>query len=178
MAGTLIIPQVQVKWGDKNLSAYPLGEETQSIVFNTKVDLHGTDSWPTASFNWNPSGPSFQVYEECVTKHQDDDILIRFYYVNGPYILFKFQYNGSRIRYGLNLEIETLLSCRNSPLSNGVRATAMKDYTNGSFSSKGIDSLVAAKDIQKAFGKPIPVLYSKASEMDMKKIFKIGRAHV
>jgi len=170
MAGYLVSPQIQVKWGNRNLTAYSLGGVTQSIVYDVQVDCPDSGSWPTASFYWNPSGPSFQVYEECIGSGQDEDITIRFYYVNGPYILFKFQYNGANITYGKTLQIQTLLTCRNSPKSSGVRATAMKDYTNGSFKSKGVDSLVAMKDIEKAFGKPVPLLYSKASEESMKKI--------
>ena len=48
MAGYLINPQVQVKWGDRNLSAYSLpgSSSPQAIVFNAKVDLPG-NSWPT-----------------------------------------------------------------------------------------------------------------------------------
>ena len=82
MAGTLIVPQVQVKWGSRNLSAYDIDGEIQSIVFNTKVDLPG-DNWPTGSFLWNPTAPVFEVYEKCVTSGKEDEILIRFYYVNG-----------------------------------------------------------------------------------------------
>ena len=90
MAGKLVNPQVQVKWGDLNLSAQDIGGETQSVVFNVKVDLPGT-SWPTGSFSWNPTAPAFQIYENCILNKQDDDILIRFYYVNGPVVIFKFQ---------------------------------------------------------------------------------------
>jgi hypothetical protein len=172
MAGYLINPQVQVKWGDRNLSAYTLPESKspQAIVFNTKVDISG-GSWPTGSFSWNPTGPAFKVYEECVTKGRNEIITIRFYYVNGPYVLFKFQYNGSSINYGKDMSIEVSLSCEQSGKSNGVRASAMDDYTDGRFNAKGKDLYVAAKDIQKAFGNPVPVLWSQASKIDAKKIF-------
>jgi hypothetical protein len=171
MAGVLINPQVQVKWGDKNLSAYDIGSGVkEAIVFNTKVDLPG-NSWPTGSFSWNPTGPSFKVYEECITKGKDDEILIRFYYVNGPAIIFKFQYNGSNITYGNQMSIETLLITRQGPKSSAVRATAMTDYTDGRFSAKGKDLYVATQDIEKAFGQPVPLLWSQAAKLDAKKIF-------
>jgi hypothetical protein len=172
MAGFLINPQVQVKWGDRNLSAYslPNSDGPQPIVFNAKVDISG-DSWPTGSFQWNPSGPAFKVYEECVTKGKSDIITVRFYYINGPYVLFKFQYNGSNINYGKDMSVEVSLACEQSGKSNGVRASAMDDYTDGRFNAKGKDLFVATKDIQKAFGNPVPVLWSQAAKLDAKKIF-------
>ena len=172
MAGYLINPQVQVKWGDRNLSAYSLpgSSSPQAIVFNAKVDLPG-NSWPTGSFSWNPSGPAFKVYEECITNGKDDDILIRFYYVNGPFVIFKFQYNGSSITYGKDMQIDTILTTREGPKSNAVKASAMMDYTDGRFNAKGKDMFVATKDMEKAFGKPVPLLWSKAAEDSAKKIF-------
>jgi hypothetical protein len=47
----------------------------------------------------------------------------------------------------------------------------MDDYTDGRFNAKGKDLYVATKDIQKAFGNPVPVLWSQASKIDAKKIF-------
>lgn len=172
MAGVLINPQVQVKWGSRNLSAYnlPNSKGPQAIVFNTKVDIPG-DNWPTGSFSWNPSGPAFDVYQECVTKGAKDVIEIRFYYVNGPYVLFKFQYNGSNITYGTDMSIETLLACENGAKSSGVRASAMDDYTDGRFNAKGKDLYVSTQNIAKAFGEPVPLLWSKMAEDDAKKIF-------
>lgn len=170
MSGTLVSPQVQVKWGNRNLTSYSLKGVVQSIVYDIQVDLPDSGSWPTASFYWNPSGPAFQVYEECMKSGQDEDVLIRFFYVNGPYILFKFQYNGNSIIYGKNMQIQTLLTCRNSPKSNGVRATAMKDYTNGFFSSKGANAFTVSKDIQASFGDPLPIRHSSTSEKDMKNV--------
>jgi hypothetical protein len=172
MAGYLINPQVQVKWGGRNLSAYnlPKSDGAQAIIFNVKVDLPG-DSWPTGSFSWNPSGPAFEVYEKCVTSGKDDEILIRFYYVNGPAVIFKFQYNGSTITYGNEMQIETVLTTRQAPKSSAVRASAMRDYTNGRFNAKGTDMFGVVEDIQKAFGKPVPLMWSQAAKIDAKKIF-------
>jgi hypothetical protein len=172
MAGTLILPQVQVKWGSRNLSAYtlPNSDGPQAIVFNTKVDLPGT-SWPTATFQWNPTGAAYKVYEECVTKGKEDEILIRFYYVNGPFIIFKFQYNGSTINYGRDMSVEVTLITKQGPKSSGVRATAMKDYTDGKFNAKGQDLYKSAQDLAGAFGKPVPLVYQKWAKLDAQKIF-------
>ena len=170
MAGKLINPQVQVKWGNRNLSAYSLGGEPQAIVFNVKVDLPGS-SWPTGSFSWSPTKPAFDIYEQCVTSGKDDEILIRFYYVNGPYVIFKFQYNGSSITYGTEMSIETLLTTKEGPKSSAARASAMKDYTEGAFGAKGKDLYSATKDIEKAFGEPVPLLWSQMAKEDAKKIF-------
>jgi hypothetical protein len=170
MAGKLVNPQVQVKWGDLNLSAQNLGGEVQTVVFNVKVDLPGT-SWPTGSFSWNPTEPAYKIYEDCVLNKQDDDILIRFYYVNGPAIIFKFQYNGSNIVYGTEMSVETLLTTREGPKSSGVRASAMKDYTQGKFNSKGQDLYKSTQDIEKAFGKPVPLLWQETAKTEAQKIF-------
>ena len=170
MAGKLVTPQVQVKWGDLNLSAQDIGGETQSVVFNVKVDLPGT-SWPTGSFSWNPTAPAFQIYENCILNKQDDDILIRFYYVNGPVIIFKFQYNGSQVTYGTEMQVQTLLTTRQGPKSSGVRATAMKDYTQGKFNAKGQDLYKSTQDIEKAFGKPVPLMWQDTAKADAQKIY-------
>jgi hypothetical protein len=171
MAGVLINPQVQILWGSRNLSAYDIGGGTKEpIVFNAKVDLPG-NSWPTGSFTWNPTGPAFEVYEQCVKEGKDDEILIRFYYVNGPFVIFKFQYNGSNISYGNEMSIETLLITKQGPKSSAVRASAMTDYTDGRFNAKGKDLYVATKDIERAFGGPIPLVWQEAAKLDAKKIF-------
>jgi hypothetical protein len=171
MAGVLINPQVQVKWGDLNLSAYDLGTGVkQPIVFNTKVDLPGT-SWPSGSFSWEPTGPAFEVYEQCIKDKINDEIQIRFYYVDGPFVVFKFQYNGSSINYGTEMSIEVLLTTAQGPKSSAVRATALKDYTQGKFNSKGQDLYKSAQDIEKAFGKPVPLLWQETAKLDAQKIF-------
>lgn len=174
----LVVPQVQVKWGKRNLSAYTLpgADGPQSIVYNTKVSLG--EQWPTGEFMWNPSGPAFDVYQECMSKEGlKEDIFIRFYYVNGPYVLFKFQFNGSEITYGNDMQIKTILACANSFKSTGVRSTAMEDYSKGKFNAKGVDMFKAAKDLDLAFGSPIPVKLSKPSEESMKKIFMLSWQH-
>lgn len=171
MAGVLINPQVQVKWGSRNLSAYDLGDGVkQSIVYNTNVTLPG-NSWPEGSFSWNPTGPAFKIYEECVMKGKEEEILIRFYYVNGPYVIFKFQYNGSNINYGTDMQIEVLLTTKQGPKSSGVRASAMADYTKGKFNAKGKDLYKSATDLAKSFGEPVPLLWQQAAKVDAKKIF-------
>jgi hypothetical protein len=172
MAGSLIVPQVQVKWGSRNLSAYVLdgSKESQTIVFNVEVDFQES-GWPTGSFLWNPSGPAFKVYEDCVKNGQNDPIKIRFYYVNGPYILMEFQYNGSEITYGNDMSVKVKLVSGNAPKSSAVRSTAMQDYTGGKFSSKGIAGLEALYDMHKSFGDPIPFKFSETSKEDMKKVF-------
>lgn len=167
----LIVPQVQVKWGNRNLSAYTLpgADGPQSIVYGVKVSLG--DQWPTGEFMWNPSGPAFDVYSQCMSKEGvKEDIFIRFYYVNGPYILFKFQFNGSDITYGNDMQIRTILACSESFKSTGVRATAMQDYSEGKFNSKGVDLLKAINDIDMAYGKPVPVKVSETSKNDLQKI--------
>lgn len=167
----LVVPQVQVKWGNRNLSAYTLknADTPQSIVYNVSVAL--TDQWPTGEFMWNPSGPAFDVYKECMSKEGlKEDIFIRFYYVNGPYVLFKFQFNGAEVTYGNDMVVKTFLACKGSFKSNGVRATAMEDYSEGKFNAKGVDLWKAINDIEMAYGKPVPVKLSDKSKEDLKKI--------
>jgi hypothetical protein len=164
MAGTLILPQVQVKWGGKNLSAYTLkgSNQPQPIVFDTSVDLpEGGNSWPTGSFSWVPTGPAFKVYEELILKNINDLIEIRFYYVNGPFIRFAFQYNGSDIDYGKGMSVKVLLSCRDAQKSNAARVSAFHDYQK-----KPVDANQYQKDQQKDFGNVLDIQKTEQAQKD------------
>ena len=89
----------------------------------------------------------------------------------GQYIIFKLQNKGSSINYGTEMSIETLLTTKEGPKSSAARASAMKDYTEGAFGAKGKDLYAATKDIEKAFGEPVPLLWSQSAKLDAKKIF-------
>ena len=168
MSGTLILPQVQVKWGGENLSAYSLAgsKELQPIVFDVEVSLpEGGNSWPTGAMNWLPVGPAVEVYEKLVTSKVDELIEVRFYYVNGPFIRFAFQYNGSDIDYGKDMKIRVLLSCRDAAKSNAARVSAFHDYQE-----KPVSMNQAQKDQQKDFGNVLQLKKTEQAKKDGEKI--------
>jgi hypothetical protein len=125
----------------------------------------GGNSWPTGSFSWVPTGPAFKVYEELIKNNIDDLIIVRFYYVNGPFIRFAFQYNGSDIAYGKNMSIKVLLSCRDAQKSNATRVSAFHDYQKNP-----VDANQAQKDQQADFGNVLNVQKTEQAEKDGAKI--------
>jgi hypothetical protein len=125
----------------------------------------GGNSWPTGSFSWVPTGPAFKAYEELIKNNINDLIIIRFYYVNGPFIRFAFQYNGSDIEYGKNMSIKVLLSCRDAQKSSATRVSAFHDYQQ-----KPVDANQAQKDQQADFGNVVNVQKTEQAEKDGAKI--------
>jgi hypothetical protein len=129
MTGNLIIPRVRLDWGDTNLTAYdgdgewPQGEP---LVFGITMTLPEDKSLPTGSFQWNPSGPAFKIYESFITDRISEPITIRFYYANGKGFTFitSWVFAGQNISYGNNMSIQVKVTSANAgQINSNQRAT-------------------------------------------------------
>jgi len=129
MTGNLIIPRVRLDWGDTNLTAYDGdGEWPQGdpLVFGITMTLPEDKSLPTGSFQWNPSGPAFKVYESFITDRISEPITIRFYYANGKGFTFttSWVFAGQNISYGNNMSIQIKVTSANAgQINSNQRAT-------------------------------------------------------
>jgi hypothetical protein len=114
MASNLIFPRVECYWGKTNLTFFsegPFRGNPQPLVYNIQVELQDGGQNPSGGFQWNASGPGFQVYQEFIsdkTKIQEE-IVIRFFYANGKSIPFFFVWSGQRVRYGTDMSVSVIL---------------------------------------------------------------------
>ena len=112
MAGNLITPRVEVYWDDVNLTSYngkqnfPQGEP---LVFKVDTNFQSESSGPTASFQWNPTGPAAEVYEELLSKRTDKTLTIKWYYAEGKYLLSKWVWAGQSVSFGNSMSIKVNL---------------------------------------------------------------------
>lgn len=119
MSGNLIIPRVRLDWGNTNLTAYdgdgdwPQGEP---LVFGITMSLPETNSMPTGSFQWSPSGPAFKIYESFITDRISEPITIRFYYANGKgfTLTTSWVFAGQNISYGNNMSVQVKVTSANA----------------------------------------------------------------
>ena len=107
MTGNLIIPLVEVFWGETNLTSYELPGAAQAapIVFNVSSQLQDGNQNPTGSMEWEPTGPAFAVYEGLLNTALDQQIVVRYYYPGGRSISLVFVWAGQTITYGISMKI-------------------------------------------------------------------------
>lgn len=177
---SLITPQVLVIWDDINLSQYPLGgsESMEPLVYNVEVSLTSGDQWPTGSFEWNPTGPAFEVYEKLVAKATEKTIIkVRFGYwpYNGPQITFFFNYSGTEITYGKDMRVQVKLACRQAWYSAATRNSMSIDQTNGKFKDKGKDAIQTLEAINGGYTGNVKVQFTECAAKDAKEV-KIAQA--
>lgn len=168
----LITPQVTIKWGDENLSAYQLegAKQPEPIAFNAEVTLPSDgNSSPTASFSWNPSGPAFKVFEDLVANKYKEKITIRFWYQDGPEAEFFFYYSGVEINYGVEMSVKVELSAVSAFKTNTTTASVSVDNA-AKFSDKGKDAVTYIKEIEKVFPNSPKIKLTKCAEKDAKKV--------
>lgn len=139
MAGNLIIPRVEVLWGDTNLTSYnkegefPRGEP---LVFRVEAALESMNQGPTGSMMWSPTGPAFKVYEDLVTKQVDETIVTRFFYANGKSISFRWIWSGQVFTYGNQQTIRISLQTELAGEVNGTKRS-MSTFYKGSSNALG-----------------------------------------
>ena len=168
----LIVPQVTIKWGDVNLSAYQLegAKNPEPIAFDAEVSgISDGNSSPTGSIQWNPSGPAFKVFEGLVANKTKEPIKIKFWYQNGPSAEFVFYYSGVDISYGIDMSVKVTLSAASAFKTNATTASASLNYAE-KFDDKGKDALQVQKDIEKAYPNSQPVIWSKCAERNAKDV--------
>jgi len=115
----LIVPRVIVYWGGVDLTLYNgEGFQNEPMIYEVEVSLALTNSNPTASFKWNPSGAAYKVYEKFLNDNINDIISIIFYYEGGRSINFEFVWGGHDINYGNNMDVSVKLRTQLDGLIN------------------------------------------------------------
>lgn len=128
MSGVLIIPRVEVFWGETNLTHYEPSKSwtpegmPQPLVYDCSAKQDEEGAMPSGRMKWVPSGPAFQVYESFVSSEakMKETIVMRFFYANGRSVTFQFVWSGQRFLYGINQEIEIQLSSELEGMFNSV----------------------------------------------------------
>ena len=112
MSGNLLIPIVEVYWGETNLTSYngPIGViKGEPVVFKVEAHLEAQGTGPTASLSWNPSGPGYDAYKDLVDNHINETISITYGYRGKKMINLKFIWGGQDIAYGNAMAIKVHL---------------------------------------------------------------------
>lgn len=166
MAGDLIFPRVEVFWGDLNLTSQtlPRAQQAAPIVFNVQAQLHDGNSNPTGSMEWEPTGPAFAIYEQCLKDRLQEQIVVKFYYLNGRSISLYFVWAGQSITYGETMKISVDLKSELDGMVNGVpRSTSSANKNEKPMSL--VDQLTT---LTKQYNMdPKLLLYSKIAKKDM-----------
>ena len=171
MSGNLIIPRVEVYWGKTNITMYGEGDfadDPQPLVYDVQVQLQDSNSNPTGSFSWNPSGAAWNVYQKFVSDKEkiQDQIVIRFFYANGKSIPFVFVWAGQQFSYGNDMSVHVTLRTELDGFTNAnIRSIAQAYDKDTKFTN-------AAQRLSKQYGldeyKKL-IRLSKQAEIDMGK---------
>jgi hypothetical protein len=169
MAGNLIIPRVEVYWGKTNITMYgedDFSDDPQPLVYDVQVQLQDSNSNPTGSFSWNPSGAAWNVYQKFVsdTTKIQEQIVIRYFYANGKSIPFVFVWAGQQFSYGNDMSVHVTLRTELDGFTNAnIRSIAQAYDKDTKFTD-------AAQRVQKQYGldeyKKL-IRMSKQAEKDM-----------
>ena len=146
MAGNLIVPRVEIMWGDINLSSYSGPELSQGnpepLVYNVHVQAQSQSQGPTATMRWNPSAAAFKVYEKLIGTQLDKIITTRFFYENKKTITFRWVWSGQNFTYGNNSEIEIVLQSELAGNLNGPVRSVNSNYDKGTKYINHLEKLV------------------------------------
>ena len=171
MAGNLIIPRCEVYWGKTNLTMYGEGDfadDPQPLVYDIQAQLQDSNSNPTGSMSWNPSGAAWNVYQKFVSDKEkiQEQIVIRFFYANGKSIPFVFVWAGQQFSYGNDMSVHVTLKTELDGFTNAnIRSIAQAYDKDTKFTD-------AANRVQKQYGldeyKKL-IRFSSQAEKDMDK---------
>ena len=139
MSGNLIIPRVEVFWGEYCLTGASSSNGTtipdnlQPLVFNAKVTTQGTDQAPSGSIRWNPTGPAMAIYEKFLNdpEQMKKQIVVRYFYANGKSVAFLFVWAGQKDNYGKDMSVEIALRSELQGIINPTLRSAAQSNTQG-----------------------------------------------
>jgi len=124
MTSNLIIPRISVFWGKQDLVSWKGGQgfpEGDPLVFDASVSIQSQSRHPSGALSWNPTGAAYKIYEDFITNHVDEQIVIEFYYAGGKKIAFFFIWTGQTISYGNDMSVRLTLASETVGLVNAVQ---------------------------------------------------------
>lgn len=155
---SLILPRVEVIWGDTNLTS-PRASEGQDnftatlrglgpLVYDVRVSMEDQGQTPTGSMKWNPFGPAYELYERCLKNFIDYSIMVTFYYVTGKSITFEFYWGGQTETYGKEMEINVKMVS----LLDGLMNATFYASIQADKEEKGKSHKDSVGELEKQFG--------------------------
>jgi len=153
MSGNLIIPKIEVRWGDMNLSSYNgVGgidyPQNEPLVYQVEAILNAQMNGPSATMMWSPAGAAFKAYEYCLENLMTKDITTRFYYDNGKSITFWWIWSGQATTFGNDMSVRVSLSSKLAGIANGtIRSVAVNHSIKPSKKTHAIKKLATVYDI-------------------------------
>lgn len=168
----LIVPQVTITWGDVNLSGYQLPGATapEPIAFNAEVSQPSDgNSSPTGSFNWNPAGEAFKVFEDLVANKTKEPIKIKFWYQNGPEVEFLFYYSGVEVSYGIDMSVKVTLSAISAFKTAATTASVSLNYAEKD-SDKGKNAVEVQSEVESSYANSQKLTWSQCAQKDAQKV--------
>jgi hypothetical protein len=150
MESNLVIPRVAVFWGGENITSYSGDEfDNEPLVYDVQATLQLTNSNPTGSFKWNPSGAAYNVYEKFLKSKIEECIAIKFYYAEGRSIEFAFVWAGHQIAYGNEMTVTVKLRSELDGLVNATPRNITQAYDKGATYADSIKRLEKQYGIEK-----------------------------
>ena len=142
MAGNLIIPRVEVYWGETNLTSYngsiksfPQGEP---VVYKVECRLPNESQNPDGTLMWAPTAAALEVYKDLTDNHINEQIVTTFGYLGKKTISFVWIWGGQRIVYGNSQEMQVNLL---SELSGLINADTRSTANNADYSMTMLDAI-------------------------------------
>lgn len=156
--GSLILPRVEVIWGDTNLTSPRSSEGKDNftstlrglgpLVYDVRVAMEDQGQTPTGSMKWNPFGPAYELYERCLKNFVDYSIMVTYYYVTGKSITFEFYWGGQTETYGKEMEINVKLVS----LLDGLMNATFYSSIQADKEEKGKSHKDSVGELEKQFG--------------------------
>lgn len=108
--GLLIQPFVWVKWGDLDLTQYPVGSGLEPVVHNVSIAIPEKESVPTCEFSFSPNPPGFAAFQKCVTELKDKPVTVTIGYQGGEEFKMKFFFTGLTFSTGIDTSARVFLT--------------------------------------------------------------------
>ncbi len=148
MAGNLIIPRVEVFWGDTNLTSYKGDKdfpEGEPLVYKVECTLPQQSDNPSGSMMWVPTAGAYKVYERLLREKANDQIVTTFGYAGKKKISFIWMWGGNGYSYGNAMALKVFLL---SELSGLINASTRSVANN---EDKSMTMLGAIQTTEKLF---------------------------
>jgi hypothetical protein len=166
MAGNLIIPRVEVYWGSVNLTSYngtgnyPKGEP---LVYKVECTLPKESDNPSGSMMWAPTAGAYEVYEDLLKNHADDQIVTTFGYLGKKKVSMVWIWGGNQYTYGNSMALRVTLL---SELSGLINAT-VRSVSNNADKSMTMQSAIKTTEKLFAVDKFKLVQYTADAQKDL-----------
>lgn len=108
--GLLIQPLVWVKWGDLDLTQYPVGSGVEPVVHGVSISIPEKENVPTCEFSFSPNPAGFEAFQKCVTELKDKEVIVTIGYSGGSEFKMKFFFTGLTFSTGIDTSARVFLT--------------------------------------------------------------------